>query len=175
MNYIRRTKQAQSYLSAKDSRFLNTLELWLRDQSEILVIIRYSRAAGAKSFEFFSSFTDLAQRLIELPPSTNIIAFRQPQLALRGTVDEAFVEKCIASIPETAEFLLVETAPQAAGKVSRFHHEAGQSHQELRAALENSRGRAVAVGVYPRWNEESPDVISAVVPDDHGDVKRGVY
>jgi hypothetical protein len=42
------------YMSAADPGFLATLESWLRSQPEILVLIRYSRAAGAKDFEFAS-------------------------------------------------------------------------------------------------------------------------
>lgn len=34
--------------SATDSNFLDTLESWLRARPEILVMIRYSRAAGSK-------------------------------------------------------------------------------------------------------------------------------
>jgi hypothetical protein len=45
----------------------------------------------------------------------------------------------------------------------------------LREELEGSRGVAVAVGLYPPWLEDTEDVISAVVPDEHGAVKSGVY
>jgi hypothetical protein len=39
--------------STTDKKFLNSLEDWLRSQSEIMILIRDSRAAGSKSFEFF--------------------------------------------------------------------------------------------------------------------------
>jgi hypothetical protein len=38
--------------SATGEEFLKTLENWLDSQTEVLVLIRYSRAAGDKSFEF---------------------------------------------------------------------------------------------------------------------------
>lgn len=62
--------------SATDPTFLGTLETWLRAQPEILVLFRYSAAAGAKDFEFFSSFEALSSRIRRLPSSTFVTAFR---------------------------------------------------------------------------------------------------
>ena len=163
------------FLSSTDKNFLETLEHWLNERPEILLLIRYSRAAGSKSFEFFSSLKKLHLRLLELPPSTNVIAFRQPQLPLRGVVDDAFIEKCIHSIPEGTEFVVVETGPRTPGKASRFFDVAGESHQELREALGDLRGNPVAAGVYPPWDDDSPDVLCGLVPDDHGNLTPGIY
>ena len=67
-----------SYISPIKESFVATLERWFRDQPEILVLIRYSHAAGSKSFEFFSSFATLSERLRPLPPRTSVMAFRYP-------------------------------------------------------------------------------------------------
>src|SRR4051812_24079839 len=96
-------------MSATDPAFLSMLQSWLRAQPEILVLIRYSRAAGSKSFEFFSSFETLTARLGQLSPSTSIVAFREPQLPLRGVVDDELISVCLKSLPEGLEFLLLET------------------------------------------------------------------
>jgi hypothetical protein len=164
-----------SYASSTDKRFLATLDEWLRSQHEILVLIRYSHAAGAKAFEFFSSFETLTERLRSLPPRTCIIAFRQPQLPFRGVVDDNFIVTCLSGVPDGSEYLIMEIVRRMAGKASWFHHVAGESHAELRADLEDSRGLAVAVGLYPPWLEDTNDVISAVVPDEHGVVTTGIY
>lgn len=161
--------------SAADSQFLNTLEHWLRSQPEIMVLIRYSRSAGSKSFEFFNSFAVLEERLRQLRPETNVIAFRKPQLPLRGTVDDEFIGRCLNSIPNGTEFVVVETVRRTAGKASWFHYQAGESHDELREALEDSRGRHVAVGEYPPWLDDGPDVISGYIPHDDGIVRPGAY
>ncbi|MGC1649722.1 MAG: hypothetical protein WA741_28185 [Candidatus Sulfotelmatobacter sp.] len=73
------------------------------------------------------------------------------------------------------EFLVVETVRTTAGRASWFHDEAGESHNELREALEDSRGRHVAVGEYPKWLEDGPDVISGYIPDRDGIVRSGAY
>jgi hypothetical protein len=156
-----------------DRAFLKTIEHWLRSQPEILVLIRYSRAAGNKSFEFFSSYVELENRLHQLGPETCVTAFRLPQLTLRGVVDDELIDRCLSSIPNGSEFLIVETSRSTAGSASWFHDAAGESHDELREALEDSRGRPVAVGAYPQ--DDGPDVISAYVPNRDGTVRRGVY
>jgi hypothetical protein len=161
--------------STTDSTFLKTLNTWLQNQSEILVLFRYSAAAGSKDFEFFLSFEALSNRIGELPPFTYVTAFKQKQLPLRGVVDDSFVATCLSAIPDGAEYLIVETVRRVYGKKSWFHHDAGVSHKQLCEDLGESRGIAVATGLYPPWLEDTDDVISAIVPDEHGIVRIGIY
>jgi len=56
-----------------------------------------------------------------------------------------------------------------------YHHQAGESHEELEQILEGLRGRLVAVGEYPQFVKNSPDVTSAYVPHQDGTVKAGIY
>jgi len=164
-----------SYTPTTAPEFLGTLESWLSSQHEILVLFRYSHAAGSRDFEFFSSFQSLSDRIRELPPLTSVIAFRQPQLPLRGVVDDAFISLCLSSIPDGSEYLVAETVRRVYGRRSWFHHDAGVSHAELRCDLEESRGTPVAAGLHPAWLEDTEDVISAFVPDEHGVVRSGIY
>ncbi len=164
-----------NYRSSTDQAFLANLESWLRECPEILVLIRYSHATGSKDFELFTSLEPLAARLRELPPQTCVIAFKQPQLPLRGVVDEAFIKKILSAVPDGSEFLVLETSRKAYGRTSWFHHAVGESHTELREELIGLKGSPVAVGLYPPWLNDSEEVISAVVPDEHGDVKSGTY
>jgi hypothetical protein len=161
--------------STTDNKFLKTLEDWLRGQEEIMILVRYSRAAGSKSFEFFTSFAALRERLARLNAETSVTAFRKPQLPLRGRVDDEFIGKCLSSIPAGSEFLVLETDPRMAVQQWFSRYEAGESHDELRQVLEGLRGRLVAVGEYPQWLKDGPDLISAFVPHQDGTVKAGVY
>ena len=164
-----------SYGPTTDPIFLGTLESWLRSQREILVEVRYRRAAGSLDFELFCSFAALMTRMGELPAGACVFAFRKPQLPLRGVVDDAFIAKCLGEIPEGAEYLMAETVKRVHGRHAFFHYGSGESHAELRDDLEESRGTPVAAGLYPPVLEESPDVISAVVPDPDGVVRAGPY
>jgi len=161
--------------STSDKKFLESLEDWLRCHSEIMILVRYSRAAGNKSFEFYTSFAALSKRLGLLKAETSVTAFRKPQLPLRGHVDDEFVGKCLSFIPAGSEFLVLETDPRMATQQWLHHHEAGESPDELRQVLDGLRGRLVAVGAYPEWLKDGPDVISAYVPHEDGTVKAGVY
>lgn len=164
-----------SYNATTSPLFLAPLEQWLKSQGEILVLIRYAYAGGSKSFEFFSSFEALSERLKSLPAQTSVIVFRQPQLLLRGTVDDAFIEACLDYLPDGSEYLVTELTPRVYGRVSWLHYGDGESHSELREELEDLRGISVAAGLYPPWLVDTDDVISALVPDEHGVVKPGAY
>lgn len=164
-----------SLTSAFDDEFLKTLENWLASHPEVLILIRYSCAAGNKDFEFYSSFAPLLERMRQLPAKTCITVFRNPQLQLRGVVDDEFISKCLSSVPDASEYAVVETVPTKSGRFPFFDFSAGESHDELREDLERRRGKPVAVGEYPPWLEDSSDVISAYVPAEDGEVRRGIY
>jgi hypothetical protein len=164
-----------SLKSVAGEEFLKSLESWLSNQTEVLVLIRYSRAAGNKSFEVHTSLAALQDRLRQLPAEACVTVFRNPQLQLRGIVDDEFIDKCLSSVPDGSEYAVVETVPTIAGPHSSFNYIAGKSHDELKADLEGMRGRSVAAGKYPPWQEDGPDVISGYVPAKDGQVRRGVY
>jgi hypothetical protein len=162
-------------LSSHDTVFVSTVQQWIEQQGEVLVMLRYSRAAGHKDFEFLDSVESLHSRLQNLPPSTSIIAFREPQLPLRGTVDDDFIKTALLQIPNSVEFLVVNLTPEVYGKHSWLGHRSGTTHEELRSVLKDDYGQDVAVGPYPPWLEDNENVISAIVPDKTGQVIGGVY
>lgn len=164
-----------SYPPTTNPNFLTTLEKWLQEQPEILVLIRHSHSAGARDFEFFRSFRDLSDRLRQLSQRACVTAFRSPQLPIRGVVNDEFISKCLRDIPNGSEYLVVETVKRIYGSKSWFHNGAGTSHAELRDELEESRGKPVAVGLHPDWLEDNENVISAVMPDEDGVARTGIY
>lgn len=164
-----------SYAPITDTRFLATVKSWLHSKPELLVLIRYWHVASSKDFEFFSSFEMFSERLRKLPHLACVIVFRQPQLPIRGIIDDAFIARCLQSILDGSEYLVTETVQRVIGHVSWFHHAEGESHAELREDLEDCRGALVAVGLDPPWLHDTEDVISAVVPDEHGVVRPGGY
>jgi hypothetical protein len=158
-----------------DPEFLRSLALWCNATPELLVLFRYRAGAGSRDYEFHSSLDSLLGRIGRLPPGTAVAVFRQPQLPIRGVVDDAFVTLCLDTIPDGAEYLLLETVVTVAGKRSWFRHGSGESHAELRDDLAESRGRPVAVGLYHPWPGTPSDSVHAVVPDPDGAVRPGPY
>ncbi len=158
-----------------DPEFVAKLVRWFDTNPEVLVLFRFRRAAGSRSYEFYSSPAALSERIRGLPEGTAVSLFSGPQLPIRGIVDDAFVTRCLDAIPEGAEYLVVETMASIAGTMSWFSNGSGESHVELRDDLESSRGKPVAVGVHPPWPGDLEDPLSAVVPDGDGVVRRGPY
>jgi len=164
-----------SYPATTDPGFLQTLDSWFLTQPEVLLLIRYSHAAGTREYEFFRSFRDVTERLSKLPHLACITAFKQPQLPIRGVVDDHFIDQCLQNIPDSSEYLVTETVRRVYGRMSWFHYGSGESHTSLREDLEECRGTPVAVGLHPPWLHDTEEIISAVVPDEHGVVRTGVY
>lgn len=161
--------------SALDPKFVGTVENWLREQKEVLVMFRYPNAGGARDYEIHTSLSSIMTRIAEVPAQTSVIAFRQPQLPLRGIATPAFAENALVRIPDGTEFLLVETVLTTCGKASWYRNASGESHAELREELESSAGRPVMVGEYPPWLKDGPDVVSGFVPDKEGRIKPAAY
>jgi len=163
------------YPSATDPRFLGRVSGWIGDRDEVLALIRYSHAAGAKDFEFFDSAGAFRARLGNLSPRDCVTVFGRPQLPLRGRADESFVRQALALVPDGAEFLVVGLEPVRYGCASWYPHSAGETHAELRESLQDLYGERVAFGPYPPWLEDGEDVTSAVIPNPDGSVTTGVY
>jgi hypothetical protein len=161
--------------ASTDPNFLTKLMGWFETTPEALVLFRFRSAAGSRSYEFYSSSAALLERIHRLPEGTAISVFRGPQLPMRGVVDDQFISGCLDTIPDGAEYLLVETVASVAGSHSWFHHGAGESRVELRDDLEWSRGKPVAVGLHPPWPGDDEDPLSAVVPDSDGIARPGPY
>ncbi|MDQ5824883.1 MAG: hypothetical protein M3441_11865 [Chloroflexota bacterium] len=159
-------------LSSKDYRFRQTVKEWLNEQGELLVLIRYSHAAGSRDYLLVDEPSQFEDRLDKLRPMTSIIVFRQPQLPLRGIVDSQFIEMALQTISEGTEYLALYL-DEYEYPWSHFHH--GDSKEELRADLQEWLGKRAAFGPYPPWLEDNEDVISAIVPGPDGVVRVGVY
>jgi hypothetical protein len=162
-------------LATTDPAFGERVLAWLRERGEVLLLVRYSRAAGSRDVFFVAAPADLAVLLGGLPARASVIAFGERQLPVRGVVDDVFVARAVAALPEGAEYLLVATGPTRYAPRHRTDQVAGEGWAELRADLEEYRGRAVAVGPYPPWLEDTATVVEAIVPDADGVAHRGIY
>jgi len=162
------------YIPTTNKEILAKLECWFHERPEILVRTRV-QCSGRDEFQFFSSFEMLANRMRESHPGTWFTIFEQPQLPLRGVVDDDFIARCLKNISKGDEYLIVETVQRVAGKRSWFHNLSDDTYASLPDYLSGSLGVSVAVGLYPPCLEERDDVIHVFTPNADGIVKAGPY
>jgi hypothetical protein len=164
-----------THLASTDPIFLCTLESWCAGQSEVLALIRFRRGGGSREYRLFSSYSALLEMIHGAPAGACITVFRNPNLPLRGVVDEEFIKKCLAGMPDGAEYVMFETVQTVAGKGSWYHYGSGQSHAELKDDLEQSLGLPVVLGYHPSMSADPTEAVDGVVPDADGAVRAGPY
>jgi hypothetical protein len=141
-------------------KFIATVNSWIEASGEVVVILRYLRAAGAKDYALIDS-PDRFQRLVEVcPTGTDIVVCRDAQLPLRGRVDDDFIERAKGMIPVGSEYLFVCLKPRGADDPRLFG--AFNSGVNLVEDLEEFRGEEVALGLCPRFmGPDNEGMISA--------------
>jgi hypothetical protein len=154
-----------------DPAFLSLVQHWIEENGEVFVVIRYARSAGSREYLLFHSFAEFQALLQSLPPRTDVIVFRQKQLPVRGIADDALYHQAAAALPDGEWWLLLCPDPD---NPRNFNSEGDDSHRRLREAFEEFRGRYIAVGLDPAWNEnDNADMQSALVPLPDGRVESG--
>ena len=162
-------------MATTSPEFLSIVEPWFGVKPEVVLLVRYAYAAGNRDIELIPTLDAFRARMASLAPRTSVTAFRDHTLPLRGTVDDAFIARCLGAIPDGVEYIIVETKPKVAGRYSWIHQETGTSHKELLVSLEDERGESVLAGEYPPWLVDSDGIVTAYVPDSDGVVRPGVY
>jgi hypothetical protein len=166
-------------LSTRDDRFWEVADAWLLQGGEILVMLRYSRAAGSRDWYFARDSEWLRSLIGPLPAETSVILFRQSHLPLRGTAGKELAESAEALLPDGVEFLVVQLEPHRHHSPTHSMEwtvsQAGESHAELREAIDDLSGHAVAIGQHPPFWQDNEDILEAIVPFADGSVKRGIY
>jgi hypothetical protein len=141
--------------------FLQRVAAWINGTGEVLVILRFLRAAGAKNFALCRTRQEFESLVKCVPRGTDIEVFRDRQLPLRRVVNESFIESAVRMIREGDEYLLVTIETQPGSRISRFG-DIGASHDDLRESLAELMGSEVAFGACPDYcRPDGDDLISA--------------
>lgn len=140
--------------------YRNTVSAWLRNAGELLVVLRYLRAAGAKDYALIRSDSEFDRLIHVCPVGTDIIVFRDPQLPVRGTVDAAFIDNAAAQIKEWGEYLFVVQKTNPIDD-PRLIGEMGDTTSSLNEDLREHMGENVAIGACPNFiAEDNESMIS---------------
>lgn len=162
--------------STANRDFKEAVAAVLDSVGEIAALFRFHAAAGDRSYEFFRTAELFCERLDELPPQTKVLVFREPQFPIRGTADDALIERVREALPDVGDWTVVRTSLITMGSESWYHDFDGSSQKELESELRDDFfwGHPVAIGVTPNWHD-STVAVSAVKPFDDGRVEAGVY
>lgn len=143
------------------SHFLETVKGWLTTSTELFIVLRYLRAAGAKDYLFIHNEAEFRQLIDSCPLGTDFIVFRDPQLPLRGTVTPEFIADVQNRIPDGAEYLIVRMSPDEPIGL-RITGYQGDTHADLIEDLSDIQSELVAVGPCPPFMAPDHDgMISA--------------
>lgn len=141
--------------------FVDRVAGWIEQAGEVLVILRYLRAGGVKDFALCRARIEFEAVVEAVPRGTDIEVFRDPQLPLRGIVDDTFVRSVLDSFPDEQEYLLVTAETRPGSGISRFG-EIGACKAELRESLTELMGAEVALGQCPVfWVADHEGLVSA--------------
>ena len=131
--------------------FLRRAAEWIERTGEVLVILRYLRAAGAKDYALCRSREALEEIVNQVSVGTDIEVLRDRQLPLRGIVTKEFTRRALTEPTQGIEYLAlsIETRPG-----TRFSERAllSDSPEDLREFLDEMAGQEVAIGVCPDFN-----------------------
>lgn len=165
------------YQSTRSADFLSTVQRWIDEHGEVLVLLRFHASAGSKSWELFDSLSALQKRIEDLPPQTCLIVFRENELRFKGIVDDAFVKHVVRHHPKGEWWLVACLERVTMGRVSWYHSNEYDNPEELEEELRDEFcfGKLVAVGKEPEWIDSRDGLVDAVVPFEDGTVKTGVY
>lgn len=146
--------------------FYRRVDDWIAATGEVLAVI-YHGAGNDIDKKFLTRPDELREFCREAPQYCLVIAFREPQFPLRGTVDDAFVEQALQLVPEGAEAMVLDLELKRPwwSRNPDFKllltGNTTDSHAELRHELSDWRGRAVAVGRCPPiWDKDREDIVS---------------
>ncbi len=163
-------------ISAFDETFSRQAAEVFRDTGEITCLFLFSHAAGNKSFEFFDKVEVFHGRLQELRPRTCVIVFKTCQFPIRGIANDELIERARRDLANSAHLTVVRTSLITMGSQSWYHHFDCSNLAELEEELGDDFcwGHPVAVGPEPDWH--NLDItIEAIVPNESGQIERGVY
>src|SRR5262245_37163060 len=88
------------------AHFIATVHGWLASSGEVLVVLRYLRAAGRKGYALCHSSADFEAIVAEAPPGTDIEVFRERQLPIRGLVTDQFIAEALTAVGTGEEHMV---------------------------------------------------------------------
>lgn len=161
--------------SARSPEFLNAIERWLAVDTDLLVLNRRTRAAGAKDWFLIRSLTELNAVVTRAQPSDCLTVFAGRQLPHRGLASASLLAAALAVVENNEESVFGEIVP--ADPRLKDSLAAGASDRDwVEEWIRDRWNHEIAFGPYPPYLSNDPNVaVDGIVPMDDGTVVVGVY
>jgi len=126
-----------------DSIVIKTLREWFETSGELFVELYKPRSGGSGSFYVLKSLDQYDELMVNANPGSFCFVLRDPQLPIRGIVDDGFIARSLSEIASDGYYVVIEpcTFP------GDFNYLAdGKTHAELKLDLEKLRGKEAWAG-----------------------------
>lgn len=161
-----RQNRMDTYTPAREvtPAFLQCVQSWVEQDGEVLVLLRYLRAAGSRDWALCRTWAHFETIVNWAPRGTDIMVFRDAQLPFRGVVDDVFIASVLAGLPDREEYVLIAAEHDSQRGISTFSTEPDH-HDDLRDYLDDRRGVEVAVGLAPDYTAPDHDGLISAAKD----------
>jgi hypothetical protein len=136
-------------------------------QLRVLVVVRYSYAAGSKDFILLESMEQFSKLLTQLKERDSVIVVNSFNIVKEGTVDRSFIEDSLLRYPGGASWVLI--GPDNYEYTADWAY--AESKSELQEEIEDRIGNVIDDPDYIREGS----AIDAYIPDSDGTVRPGAY
>ncbi len=167
-----------SPLATTDPRLAALLGAALSRFDDLVVLQRINRAAGRRDWFLMTELDHLSEIFDSGEPQDAFTFFLQPELQIRGRVNASLIHRlrlALKGVQENKEeLLLAHVTPNRA----LLDSEGFSPHEEMDLVrwLNERSGEQVLAGPHPPLFSTDPEVqVTAVVPDQEGNVRLGVY
>lgn len=158
--------------SIKNETFLKKGVEIIRNQGEILIMVRYPYQAGNKDFFIINSEKDFLNFLNQRAVKESITIFKSFENVKEGLVDKEFISKTLIELDKPKHTDWIVLFPEDKDKAGNWCYD--ETKEELEESLRLGEGDYVRILEDPDWlNEEL--IFHAYVPDEDGKVRPGSY
>lgn len=173
-------KPVKRWLSVYDAAFREPVRHALEQHGELLLYYERHRGAGTGPYWFLvHDLGELDQVLERGRRRYAFEAFLEPQLPLRGTVDEEFARQVQALRERVMEGDRLEFLLLAARRLGELELDANErdTAEDVDEWLQDHWGRYALVGRTPTPSDRRAERHSVVgyTPDEYGNVRAGAY
>jgi hypothetical protein len=137
---------------------------WLREDGEVLFVLRYAFGGGAKDYCLIRDAATLWQLVDVVPKGTDVIAIRGSWLPLRGAIDEGFIAKALQLVKNETEYMFVIDMAKAVDD-PRMNGGFDIGHGMMRDDLNQHIGQLAAFGECPNFMANDSEAMKSFSKD----------